>query len=67
MPTKINKIVTSSAQVNYNPEKKVFEIEVLEPIHDDKDASIKLNVSLPEDLVRQMAELLPPPEPEIIH
>jgi uncharacterized membrane protein len=65
--TKINKTLTTSAQITHHPEKKSFEIDVSELLQHDKDTSIKFTVNLPEDLVRQMAEYLPPPEPEIIH
>lgn len=68
MPTEVKKIIhiTSDVyQIDYDQSKRQFQLALSLPVEAGDTREVR--VFLDENIVRQMAEVLPPLDPEIVH
>ena len=70
MSTEITKkmtIKTDSYQIEYHPSEQQFIIIFSHPLQVEGVTLGELRIFLEEKIVREMVEVLPPSEPELIH
>lgn len=65
--TRATRIETDQFWVEYDQETGLFRLTLSSPVEVESVTISEFSVNLPESLVRLMAEMLPPGEPEIVH